>query len=145
MYTGISGDLAKPKCEKFCTCRERHGVRANYRRRGRKGFNCDQGASLDKSVCASRSLPWRHLHHSTAALWSEPVSVQEIEKAVTQLSPSELAVFRQWFAQCDKDGVGSAVTELEQALLERLAGPFEPLEGDWKQRVRQAAVGSGET
>lgn len=69
------------------------------------------------------------------------MSVQEIKKAVTQLSPSELAVFRQWFARYDKAGVGAAVTELEQALVERLAGPFEALEGDWKQRVRQAAGG----
>lgn len=65
--------------------------------------------------------------------------------AVSQLSSSELAAFRQWFAEYDKDGVGAAVTELEQVLVERLAGPFEPLERDWKQRVRQAAANSRET
>jgi hypothetical protein len=35
-----------------------------------------------------------------------------------------------------------AATELETVLTDRLAGPFEPLEADWKQRVRQAATGS---
>ena len=33
-----------------------------------------------------------------------------------------------------------AASELEQALADRLAGPFEPLESDWKQRVREAAA-----
>jgi hypothetical protein len=33
-----------------------------------------------------------------------------------------------------------AASELERTLTERLAGPFAPLEPDWKQRVRQAAA-----
>ena len=32
-----------------------------------------------------------------------------------------------------------AASTLEDVLLERLEGPFEPLEADWKQRVRDAA------
>jgi len=32
-----------------------------------------------------------------------------------------------------------AASELERVLVDRLAGPFEPLEIDWKQRVRQSA------
>jgi hypothetical protein len=35
-----------------------------------------------------------------------------------------------------------AVSELERVLVDRLAGPFEPLETDWKERVRQAATKS---
>jgi hypothetical protein len=31
-----------------------------------------------------------------------------------------------------------AASELERVLVDRLAGPFEPLETDWKERVRQA-------
>ena len=33
-----------------------------------------------------------------------------------------------------------AVSELERILVARLAGPFEPLETDWKERVRQSAT-----
>jgi hypothetical protein len=33
--------------------------------------------------------------------------------------------------------------ELEPVLEARLGGPFEPLEGDWKQRVRDAAQRRG--
>jgi hypothetical protein len=35
-----------------------------------------------------------------------------------------------------------AASELERVLVDRLAGPFEPLEIDWKQRVRQSAPNS---
>ena len=33
-----------------------------------------------------------------------------------------------------------AASELERVLVDRLAGPFEPLETDWKERVRQSAA-----
>lgn len=33
-----------------------------------------------------------------------------------------------------------AASELERTLTERLAGPFAPLTGDWKEQVRQAAA-----
>jgi hypothetical protein len=33
--------------------------------------------------------------------------------------------------------------ELEPVLERRLEGPFEPLEADWKQRVREAAQNRG--
>jgi len=33
-----------------------------------------------------------------------------------------------------------AAGELERVLVERLGGPFEPLEPDWKERVRSAAA-----
>jgi hypothetical protein len=33
-----------------------------------------------------------------------------------------------------------AASELERILVDRLAGPFEPLEADWKERVRQSAT-----
>jgi hypothetical protein len=33
-----------------------------------------------------------------------------------------------------------AVGELERVLAERMAGPFETLEPDWKERVRSAAA-----
>jgi hypothetical protein len=33
-----------------------------------------------------------------------------------------------------------AASELERTLAERLAGPFMPLAGDWKEQVRQAAA-----
>ena len=33
-----------------------------------------------------------------------------------------------------------AASELEQVLVDRGAGPFEPLEADWKERVRQSAT-----
>jgi len=33
--------------------------------------------------------------------------------------------------------------ELEPVLEARLEGPFEPIEGDWKQRVREAAQDRG--
>ena len=33
-----------------------------------------------------------------------------------------------------------AASELERVLVNRLAGPFEPLETDWKERVRQSAT-----
>lgn len=33
-----------------------------------------------------------------------------------------------------------AASELERVLVDRLAGPFEPLETDWKERVRQSAT-----
>jgi hypothetical protein len=36
-----------------------------------------------------------------------------------------------------------AVDELERTLEGRLAGVFEPLEGDWKERVRQSAAKLG--
>jgi hypothetical protein len=31
-------------------------------------------------------------------------------------------------------------SELERVLVDRLTGPFEPLEADWKERVRQSAT-----
>jgi len=37
-----------------------------------------------------------------------------------------------WFAPVD--------VPLEGVLVDRLAGPFEPLETDWKERVRQSAT-----
>lgn len=37
-----------------------------------------------------------------------------------------------------------AAGELEEVLVDRLAGPFESLEADWKQRVRQSAADSRE-
>jgi hypothetical protein len=33
-----------------------------------------------------------------------------------------------------------AASELERTLENRLAGPFEPLEADWKERVRKTAA-----
>ena len=33
-----------------------------------------------------------------------------------------------------------ATSELERILVDRLAGPFEPLETDWKERVRQSVT-----
>ncbi len=33
-----------------------------------------------------------------------------------------------------------AASELERILVDRLAGPFEPLEEDWNERVRQSAM-----
>jgi hypothetical protein len=33
-----------------------------------------------------------------------------------------------------------AAAELEPILADRVAGPFEPLETDWKERVRQSAT-----
>ncbi len=33
-----------------------------------------------------------------------------------------------------------AAGELERALMERMGGPFEALEPDWKERVRSAAA-----
>ena len=36
-----------------------------------------------------------------------------------------------------------AVDELEGTLEARLEGVFEPLEGDWKERVRQSAAKLG--
>ena len=33
-----------------------------------------------------------------------------------------------------------AASELERILADRLAGPFEPLEADWKERVRQSGT-----
>lgn len=35
------------------------------------------------------------------------------------------------------------VVELEPVLEARVEGPFEPLEADWKQRVREAAQNRG--
>ncbi len=66
------------------------------------------------------------------------MSVQEIETAVSKLSSQELAAFRRWFLEFDSKGWDT--TELDQVLVSRLAGPFEPLEEDWKQRVQQAAA-----
>jgi hypothetical protein len=34
-------------------------------------------------------------------------------------------------------------SDLERILVNRLAGPFEPLETDWKERVRRAATKGG--
>jgi len=68
------------------------------------------------------------------------MSVKEIETAVSKLSSQELAAFRLWFLEFDPKGWDLAATELEQVLVQRLAGPFEPLEADWKQRVRQTAA-----
>ena len=34
-----------------------------------------------------------------------------------------------------------AAGELERVLAERMAGPFAPLEADWKERVRRGATG----
>lgn len=36
-----------------------------------------------------------------------------------------------------------AVDEMERTLEGRLAGAFEPLEGDWKERVRRSAAKLG--
>lgn len=33
-----------------------------------------------------------------------------------------------------------AASELEAVLVDRVAGPFEPLEADWKHRIRQSAA-----
>ena len=33
-----------------------------------------------------------------------------------------------------------AASELERVLVDRLAGPFEPMEADWKAGVRQSAA-----
>ncbi len=33
-----------------------------------------------------------------------------------------------------------AASELERVLIDRLTGPFEPLEADWKADVRQSAA-----
>jgi len=68
------------------------------------------------------------------------MSVKEIETAVSKLSSQELAAFRSWFLNFDAEGWNSASAELDEVLLNRLTGPFEPLEADWKQRVRQTAA-----
>ena len=68
------------------------------------------------------------------------VSLQEIESAVSNLSSEELAAFRRWFMSFDEQGWRAAADELDAILLTRLAGPFAPLESDWKNRVRKAAA-----
>lgn len=68
------------------------------------------------------------------------MSLQEIESAVTSLSSEELAAFRRWFMEFDEQGWRAAIDELDTVLLSRLAGPFAPLEADWKDRVREAAA-----
>jgi hypothetical protein len=40
----------------------------------------------------------------------------------------------------DEQGWRAATDELDAVLLSRLAGPFAPLEADWKDRVRKAAA-----
>ncbi|CAN5590232.1 hypothetical protein BH20VER1_BH20VER1_02970 [soil metagenome] len=73
------------------------------------------------------------------------MSVQEIEAAVSQLPPEELAAFRRWFFEFDGSSTDSASTELEATLTDRVAGPFEPLEKEWMDRVRQSAADLRET
>jgi hypothetical protein len=68
------------------------------------------------------------------------VSVQEIETAVSRLSSEELAAFRRWFLEYDAEGWNVAAAEVDHLLVSRLSGPFEPLEPDWKDRVRQSAA-----
>ncbi len=68
------------------------------------------------------------------------MTVQESEAAVRELSPDELATFRRWFFEFDADGWRSARAELERHLVSRLAGPLEPLETNWKERVRRSAA-----
>jgi hypothetical protein len=68
------------------------------------------------------------------------MSVHEIERAVSSLSADELDAFRRWFVQFDKEGWQAADAELESLLLERLAGPFDAFESNWKDSVRRMAA-----
>lgn len=68
------------------------------------------------------------------------MSVQEIEQAVSSLSDNDLSAFRRWFFEFDSEAWRAADAELERLLVDRLAGPFDLLEDDWKQRVRQSAA-----
>jgi hypothetical protein len=70
----------------------------------------------------------------------KPVSVQEIKTAVRRLSSEEFAAFRRWILEYDEEGWNVAATELDHVLVSRLSGPFEPIEPDWKDRVRRSAA-----
>lgn len=64
-------------------------------------------------------------------------TVAEIERAIGHLPSDKEEYVLELIAS---DG---AVDELERTLEGRLAGAFEPLEGDWKERVRQSAAKLG--
>lgn len=57
------------------------------------------------------------------------VSAGDTEEEAVANAKEALAL---WFEPAD--------LPLQDVLIERLAGPFEPLEADWKERVRQSAT-----